>query len=288
MSGSEFGGQARRHYEFRQWAEAALGDPRQVYARKAGAPPDDPLVFMPDGEASRFRDDAKSGVLVCPVPGCPSPELTTRSYEDKRDHFMHVRAPADQQHSRSYARLATKSLLGDWVADQDQVVEVSGASMDGVSFIVEARLGDGIKVALCYVDKQLGADAWEERHDYLRSIGLVGVWIFALTKTYFALPDPADPIAEDRDDLILDKPIYRRMRKRGSWPLLINLEEEEWANVLKPGGGPALRLGFELPDLDRVLHLAPSRLAEGRLCPYGIETPAINEYILRESGRWGR
>lgn len=43
------------HEEFRDWAVAALGDPRQVYARKAGAPPDEPLVFMPDGEVARFR-----------------------------------------------------------------------------------------------------------------------------------------------------------------------------------------------------------------------------------------
>jgi hypothetical protein len=110
-------------------------------------------------------------------------------------------------------------------------------------------------------------------------------WIFALTTSYFDLPDPADPPGDDREDLILDKPIYRRMRRRGSWPLLIHPEQEGVANVFKPGGGPARRLGFPPPALDRVVHFAPMRLADCRLCPYGIATPAINEYILRETGR---
>lgn len=275
MRDYEFGGQARRHFEFREWAETELGDPRQVHARKAGAPDDAPLVFMPDGEAPLFREAAKSGVLICPVPGCPSPELTTCSYPDKRDHFRHVRAPADPQHSRSYLRVVTKDLLREWAAGQRRVAKVWESRMNGVSFILEAALDDGSEVALCYVDKRLGADAWEERHDFLRSNGLAPTWIFALTKSYFDLPDPADPIAEEREDLILDKPIYRRMRKRGSWPLLVNHELEAFANVLKPGGVPATQQGLTPPGLDRVLHFVPFRMAGCRLCRYGIETPAI-------------
>jgi hypothetical protein len=53
-------------------------------------------------------------------------------------------------------------------------------------------------------------------------------WIFALRKMYFAPPDPAEPVDEDpiRTDLILDQPIYKRMRRNGSWPLLINMERQ--------------------------------------------------------------
>jgi hypothetical protein len=180
-------------------------------------------------------------------------------------------------------------MLRHWAADQDQVIELGEPEMDGDSFEIEgislilvAHLDDGSEVALCYVDKRLGADAWEECHDFLRELGLVGAWIFSLTKTYFALPNQADPIA-DRNNLILDKPIYERMRKRGSWPLLLNLEEKEWANLLVPGGSRAENLGFSPPDLDHVVHVVPNRLADCRLCPYGIETPAINEWILRKS-----
>lgn len=293
MGNSDFGGQARWHNAFRAWAAAELGDPRQVYARRADAPEDAPLVYMPDGEAHRFREDAKSGTLVCPVPECPSKRLTTCAYREKRDHFRHVQKPDQKKypwHDPNYVRLTTESLLRNWMVAQDQVVEVGEATIideDGkerVSFMLVADLDDGSQVALCYVDKKLGADAWEEHHDVLRSEGLVGAWIFALTKTYFALPNQADPMA-DRKNLILDRPIYERMRRRGSWPLLLNPEEKEWANLIVPGRSRAKNLGFSPPDLDHVVHLAPSRLAEGRLCRYGIETPAISEWILRESSR---
>lgn len=290
MRDPAFGGQARWHNAFREWAQAELGDPRQVYARRASAPPEERLVFMPDGEARQFREAAKSGALICPVPECPSDKLTTVACEDKRDHFRHVRKPDKfSEHDPSYMRIATQSLLHHWAIDQDQVVEVYEASMqykDGVervSFILTAVLDDGSKVALCYVDKQLGADAWEVHNDVLRSKGIAGAWIFALTKTYFDLPDSTDPLAEDRMGLILDKAIYRRMRKRGSWPLLLNLEEKEWANILVPGGSRAENLGFAPPSLDRVLHLVPFQLADCRLCPYGIETPAIDEWVLGKS-----
>ena len=292
MSGSEFGEQAMRHSEFREWARAALGDPRQVYARNADAPLEDPLVFMPDGEALRFRQRARSGSLICPVPGCPSPKLTTRGSETRRDHFMHVHAPADPMHSRRYSRLATQRLLRDWAAGQRRVVELrEDRVVAGVPITALARLDDGSAVALCYVDTKLGADAWEEHNYALRSRGMGVAWIFALRKMYFAPPDPAEPVVEDPDrtDLILDQPIYARMRWKGSWPLLINLERQELGNVIKPGGKPAKRLRFAPPVSNRVQHFAVSGLADCRLCPYGIATPAINEYTLRlSSENWRR
>lgn len=281
MSSSGFDGQAMRHDEFREWAEAELGDARQVYAREAGAPLDHPLVFMPDGEALEFREAAKSGALICPVPKCPSPGLTTRGSEDRRDHFMHVTAPGGKAHNITYMKLATKHLLRDWAEGQRRVVEVRETKMDRVSFILVAFLDDGSKVALCHVDRQLGADAWEECNRVIRSEGLAAAWIFSPRKTYFAPPDPAEPGAEDRTDLIIDRLIYRRMREKGSWPLLINLEREELANVFKPGGKPAERLGFAPTGLDRVQHFAVSGLAACWLCPYGVATPAIGEGTLR-------
>lgn len=162
-----------RHSEFREWASVALGDPRQVYARDRGASDDAPLVFMPDGEALRFRPAARTGALVCPVPGCPSPGLTTRGSDSRRHHFMHVHAPADPAHSRSYARLATRRLLREWAAAQDHVVDaLEDAELDGVPVAVLAQLDDESEVALCYVDTKLGADAWQERNAALRAQGL--------------------------------------------------------------------------------------------------------------------
>jgi len=275
------------HSEFREWAEAALGDPRQIYARRADASPEDPLVYMPDDEAARFREAAKSGVLICPVPGCPSPRLNTRACEDRRDHFVHVVAPADKAHKQTYMRMATQHLLRDWAESQSQVTSVADAEMDDVSVALAAFLDNGSKVALCYVDKRLGADSWEEHNAVIRSKGFAAVWIFALEKMYFKPPDPAESVDRDRTDLILDRAIYRRMRQRGSWPLILNVDQEEFANIVKPGGSPARRLHLVPPSLDRVQHVVVQALADCRLCSYGIATPAIPEYTLRAtSDNW--
>lgn len=270
-----------RHSEFREWSNAALGDPRQVYARQADASSDAPLVFMPDGQAEAFRCQAQAGTLICPVPGCPYPKLSTRGGE-RRDHFFHVKAPADPLHSRRYSRLATRRLLLDWALNQTCVTEVVDDQVDGVAITLNVHLDDGSRVALCYVDMKLGADAWEDLNYGLRSEGFAVAWIFALRKMYFGPPDPAEPVVEDPDrtDLILDQPIYRRMRWKGSWPLIVNLERQELGNVVKPGGGPAKRLGLLLPSSNRVQHFVAYPLSRCHLCPDGIATPGIPTRIL--------
>ena len=293
MSSSRFGGRTTQHDEFREWAAAELGDPRQVYARKAGAPLEDPLVFMPDGEADRFREAARSGALICPVPKCPAPELHTRGPADRRHHFVHDNSPGGDAHKRKYIRIATEHLLRDWAEAQNQVVAVQRLKieMDGVSFILWVRLDDGSELALCYVDQRLGTDAWDEHNRLMRSRGLSTVWIFALRKMYFAHPEPAGPADADagRNDLILDRLIYKRMRRKGSWPLLIHLEREELGNVIKPWGRPAKNLRLAPPASDRVQHLEISALAKARLCPYGIATRAIGERTLEAGhGNWNR
>jgi len=79
------------------------------------------------------------------------------------------------------------------------------------------------------------------------------------------------------------------MRQKGAWPLLINLERQELANVVKPGGGPATWLELAPPVTDRVQHVAASPLAACRLCPHGIATPKIGERTLRVSkDNWRR
>jgi len=275
-----------RHSEYREWAEVALGDSRQVYARKADARPNDPLVFMPDGAALRFREAAKSGALICPVPNCSSPKLTTRGSDDRRDHFVHVRLPEnDEDHHQRWATAATHRLLYDWMAGQKHVNGIAEAEMKGVAVALVARLDDAAesKVALCYVDTRMGADGWEKRNAEIRSQGLAVAWIFALREQYFSPPDPADPLDRDRTDLIVDRAIYRRMRGRGSWPLLLNLEQQKLANVIKPDGGPAKQLGLPLPQSEPVQHFVANDLAVCRLCPYGIATPVVGEYFLEKS-----
>jgi hypothetical protein len=276
--------QPMSHGEFREWATATLGERRQVYARDADAPIDARLVYLPEGEANAFRKRAKSGKLICPVPGCPSPRLSTRGPKSRRHHFVHVRTPDDPQHRRSYARVATLRLLSHWTVAQKPVVEATpNTEVAGVPVTVLASLYEGSQVALCYVDGRLGAEAWHERHVALEGLGIATAWLFALKKAFFSPPKPAEPLVEDRDrhDLILDRPIYKEMRRHGAWPLLINLERQELANVIKPEGSPAKRLGLAPPLLHDVQHFVNFPLSRCRICPDGIETPAITRYTLR-------
>jgi hypothetical protein len=165
------------------------------------------------------------------------------------------------------------------------VTDVIDGQVEGIAVTLIAQLDDGSRVALCYVDMKLGADAWEDLNYNLRSEGLATSWLFALRKMYFASPNPAKPVIEDpgRTDLILDQPIYRRMRWKGSWPLIVNLERQELGNVVKPGGKPAKRLSLLPPSSNRVQHFVAYSLSHCRLCCDGIETPGIPASTLHLS-----
>ena len=282
MRDPDYSRQGTRHSEFRKWAEEELGDRRQVYALRVDAPPGRSLEFMPDDEAHRFREAAKSGALICPVPGCASQKLTTRHYKKKRDHFVHRPTAGGVGHSHhSYRELVAQRLLHEWAEAQDRVVEVLDDKKKDSPVTVLARLDDGSEVALCYVDKRLGADVWEERNRSLRSAGLGTAWIFAPTNTYCEPPEPTGPGAEDGMALILDRLIYERMRWRGSWPLLMSLERRQLASIFIPNGAIAQDLRLAPPDLDRVLHVETYGLAECWLCRDGIATPAVHEDKLK-------
>ena len=179
-----------RHVDYREWAEEALGERRQVYARDIREPAGAPLVFMPDREAEQFRADARAGKLVCPVPGCPSPQLTTRGPQQRRHHFVHRDAPADPRHDLTYARQATMGLLRAWIRRQHPKFEVTEhARIRGVevTLLVRSPLTNR-RVALIYVDRRLGADRWDETNAELVKAKLPASWIFALRPAFFALP----------------------------------------------------------------------------------------------------
>jgi len=75
--------------------------------------------------------------------------------------------------------------------------------------------------------------------------------------------------------------LFREMRSEGKWPLLLNIDRREVANLVPPGGQIARRLAVSPPASgDRVLHLVPSRLDECRLCRDGIATPAVDSNVL--------
>lgn len=285
-AGAQPAWRALRHEDYRAWADESLGDQRQVYARDRQLSPDGPLVFMPEGQAAVFRPAAHTGRLICPVPGCPSPLLTTRGPADRRHHFVHRHAPEDPNHSLAYNRRVAQQLLHDWASAQDPRLTVTtDETIQGVPVTVLVASPTGRRLAICFIDGRLGADAWEDHHDALRAADVIDAWIFGLRRMYCCPPDPDhkagpdSPPARDRErgDLLLDRAVYRRMRASHAWPLLLSTERQQLANLIPPGE-LARRLGLRPPaSAERVLHLIPHPLAGCRLCVHGIATPAVGE-----------
>jgi hypothetical protein len=283
MEAQEDGLYAMSHSRFRDWVGIELGDTRQVYARDLSAAKDAPLVFMPDEQADRFRQAAREGRLVCPVPGCPDSRLTTRHSRYCRDHFVHRHAP-ELRHA-DFPTEVTQQLLHRWAAAQHEGFEViDGATVAGVQSTVLVRSTTGRQVALCYTGQVLGAEAWQQQHAALERAGVAGVWLFPPREWYFSEPNPQSmPAGRDTEDLIVDTRLFKTMRREGSWPLIINIEDEEVANLIVPGKAVAGQLGLPRPPfVEDVLHVVISPLGSCTLCKDGIATPAVNKWHLQK------
>lgn len=284
------------HKDWGEWTEEALGDRRQVYARDTTAPADAPLVYMPDHHAEEFRPRAQAGLLVCPVPGCPSPALTTRGSAERRDHFVHRQAPAGPDHDRAYRRRVATELLAVWAQSLSTRLEVRvDQTVGDVAVTVLVRSPKSRRrVALIYVDARLGAEAWAEHDAAIMQAGATPAWIFTLRPMYFSPPDPTrsaapgSPLEQDRrrGDLVIDRAIYRAMRGAGRWPLLLSTDRRELANLLTPDSSVAARLGLRRPaSVERVLHVVPHALTDCGLSEHGIVTPAVSRAVLKPGAR---
>jgi len=280
---------ATSHAGYREWAIEALGDERQVYAHSTTSGPAAPLVFLPPGAAAEFREAARRGELVCPVPGCPSPALTTRGPRSRRHHFVHLEAPPGAEHQRVYVRHVATELIVEWVhsAHPKSTVETD-ATVAGIDIAVLVTGPHGKRFAVMFVDHRLGADGWWDTDYKLRRASLVRGWIFA-SRQFLRYPQPSpdarpgDPAVIDRDrgDIVLDRPVFRAMRAEGQWPLVLSIDRREVANLVVPDGAVARRLELRRPaSRERVLHLVLSALADCRLGLHGIETPAVGASVL--------
>jgi hypothetical protein len=184
----------------------------------------------------------------------------------------------------------------EWIQNQDEDVEVLDADIEDVRVTLMLKLSDGTRLALCYVNYKLGAAEWMRQHLSLTAEGIVDVWLFAPLEAYFELPNPEQAPVGDTDysasasgnsGLILDQPIYQAMRDQGLWPLIINLEMSQLANVIPPRGKRAEKLGLASPFEEGVQHIAVYDMRQCHLDPCGIATPAANGYVLK-LGRYGK
>lgn len=156
------------------------GERRFIYAaRRDGARG---LVLLPEGAAQAQRAPTKSE-LMCPVPGCPMPDLTTvdRSRAGRRDGYRHLAKGVDHGAERMHHVLA-KGLLARWArwAMPGATAIEEHPSNDARERIADVmvRLPDGAQFALEVQYSSLSVEAWRERHESYRRNGIVDVWLF--------------------------------------------------------------------------------------------------------------
>ena len=302
------GWEATTHLAYREWANEALGDERQVYARSTAGEGGE-LVFMPEGGAEEFRAAAQAGRLVCPVPGCPSPRLTTRGPAERRHHFVHRQAPPDPAHQRAYERQVATELLADWIrATHPKSTVETNVPVGEVSVTVLVTGPGGAKFAVVFVDRRIGVDAWWDEDLELERAGMARGWIFA-PRRYLRYPEPAadagpeDPAVRDRrrGDVVLDRALFREMRAFGQWPLLLNINRREVANLIAPNGRVARGCGSTRrhhgiacctwcpPGLRSVASavMASRPLPSAPECsPHGDSLPSARPSVRRPRRRW--
>ena len=155
------------------------GDPRFIHAgRRDGLPG---LVELPDGQAAEFRAMARAA-LKCPVPGCPSPEITTVGGTGRRHHYRHLVKNAETDHGpETYFHLESKAVVEAWLRErcpgasvQLEKVLASGERIADVF----AQLPTGEQYAVEVQFSSLSVETYRERHQWYESAGIVDIWLF--------------------------------------------------------------------------------------------------------------
>ncbi|MFF2486258.1 competence protein CoiA [Microbacterium sp. NPDC058062] len=158
-------------------ASFTSGDPRFIYAaRRDGTG----VMLLPEGEAEQHRHLARTE-LMCPVRGCPAPDITTVGGE-RRHHYRHLVKNATTDHgAETWYHLEAKHVLASWASvwHEGAVVEIERVlgSRDRVADVF-VGLPDGTQYAIEVQFSSLTPELFRERHRWYRDAGIVDVWLF--------------------------------------------------------------------------------------------------------------
>jgi hypothetical protein len=153
---------------------AEHGDARQVWARERST---GRVVFLPDGEADRFRAACNAGQLLCPIPGCDSPAFRARGAEILRHHFAHREATASHAPHEVWRVEALAAVRG-WLTDRWPSLRVTPVGGDALE-LTSPRTGR--RVVLAMTARRITVDAWRERRRDAESRG--ATWQVLLAPT---------------------------------------------------------------------------------------------------------
>jgi len=159
-------------------AEFQEGERRFVYASYRSN--DVGVYRLEDGAANAARAFVKAE-LLCPVPSCPSPALTTVSRHKHRDHFKHLQGNFGHA-AESYFHVEAKAQIAAWVRGRYPTATVvleqpSNAKMERIADVM-VTMASGERIAIEIQYSKLPHEQWRERHLSYRAQGIRDVWLF--------------------------------------------------------------------------------------------------------------
>ena len=164
----------------------ATGERVQVWARDTRLLADAPLARLERGMAAAWRPDARAGHLVCPIPGCEDPRLTTRA-GSRRDHFAHRNLVGAPHVPETWFHYTGKHLVGAWARRlyPEARVAVDEAAVENRQVPdVLVEFPDGLRFAFEVQYAALTEDDWRARHDGYAAQGIADVWLLGHLPRY--------------------------------------------------------------------------------------------------------
>ncbi|WP_146073355.1 hypothetical protein [Cryobacterium sp. N22] len=156
------------------------GEVRLIYARHRGT---GDLYLLPDDEAIELRVWTKEN-LRCPIPDCPSPEMTTVHRARLRDGFRHLtpgsggHAPESLFHMQS-AEMIARWLRGRYPRSTVVKEEASNARRERVADVM-LTAADVARTRMAFeIQYSPITDVrWSERHRSYAKQEITDVWLF--------------------------------------------------------------------------------------------------------------
>lgn len=200
----------------------ATGEKVQIFARDARLPADAALMRLDRGMAASTRPDARAGHLVCPIPGCEDPRLTTRA-GSRRDHFAHLNLVGPPHAPETWFHYAGKHVVGDWLRarypEARVVVDAEAVENRQIPDVL-AEFPDGRRFAFEVQYAALDTDEWVWRHAGYVVQGITDVWLLGHLPRY--LRHPRGSWEADR---YVRTPLYDKIVETGAAVRWINPDE---------------------------------------------------------------
>jgi len=235
------------------------GETRFVFAARRDGTPG--LVELEDGTAVARRVATKAE-LICPVPGCRTPNLTTVNRgAHARDGYRHLTDGTNHAAERMHHVLG-KGLLAKWarwaIPGATAIEEhPSNPERERIADVL-VTLPNQTRFALEVQYASLSVDAWQERHESYRRQGIVDVWLFG----------HAGAQSRWRDGIMQLNATQRAIAESGTPVLWLNplTREVAYATMTAPTRGREVVLAQNEGEL----HVLP--LDRWRLLPDGMFT----------------